>query len=340
MTTGALMLDIAGTELTKVEAEQLKRLEVGGLILFARNYESPAQLRTLMVEIRAVRPDLLVAVDQEGGRVQRFKEGFTRLPPMAVLGQRWQQDAGSAIAQAHEMGWLLATELREYDIDLSFAPVLDLDYGVSTVIGDRSFAASPECVEQLAGALMSGMHEAGMAATGKHFPGHGAVEVDSHHGLPVDERSFAQIEAQDLKPFSALIRRGLDAIMPAHIQYTQVCSQPAGFSEFWLQRQLREALRFDGVIFSDDLSMEGAAGMGSYAQRAEAALAAGCDMVLVCNAPEAASEVLGYLAARTEPASHRIARMRARPKRQADPERLARARTLAASLVALAESAV
>lgn len=332
MTSGALMLDIAGTELTPQEAQTLCRDEVGGLILFARNYESPAQLRTLMVSIRKLRPDLLVAVDQEGGRVQRFKKGFSKLPPMAVLGRRWMQDSKRAIAEAHELGWLLATELREYDIDLSFAPVIDLDYGQSAVIGDRAFASSTEAVEQLAGALMSGMHEAGMAATGKHFPGHGWVEVDSHHGLPVDDRSFAQIEANDLKPFAGLIKRGLDAIMPAHIQYARVCSQPAGFSEFWLQRQLREALGFEGVIFSDDLSMEGAASLGNYAARADAALNAGCDMVLVCNAPEAASEVLEHLGKSDRPATHRIARMRARPKRQADPERLARARTLAASL--------
>lgn len=333
MTTGALMLDIAGTELTQAEAQQLACPQVGGLILFSRNYESPAQLRTLMVSIRAIRPDLLVAVDQEGGRVQRFKEGFTRLPPMAVLGKRWQQDAKRTIAEAHELGWLLASELREYDIDLSFAPVLDLDFGHSSVIGDRAFAVSAEAVEQLAGALMSGMHEAGMAATGKHFPGHGWVEVDSHLGLPVDNRTLAEIEAEDLKPFAGLIKRGLDAIMPAHIQYIKVCSQPAGFSEFWLQRQLREAMRFDGVIFSDDLSMEGAAGTGSFADRADAALSAGCDMVLVCNAPQAASEVLEHLTKSARPVSHRIARMRARPKRQADPERLARARTLAASLL-------
>ena len=332
MTTGALMIDIAGTALTPEEAAQLQRAEVGGLILFSRNYESPAQLRTLMVSIRQLRPDLLVAVDQEGGRVQRFRSGFTRLPPMSVLGEEWQRDPKHAIAQAHELGWLLACELREYDIDLSFAPVLDLDYGHSAVIGDRAFARSAEAVEQLAGALMSGMHEAGMAATGKHFPGHGWVEVDSHLGLPVDNRSFSQIEAEDLKPFAGLIKRGLDAIMPAHIQYAQVCSQPAGFSEFWLQRQLREALGFDGVIFSDDLSMEGAAAQGSYADRADAALAAGCDMVLVCNAPTAAAEVLEHLAQIDSPVSHRIARMRARPKRAADPERLARARTLAASL--------
>lgn len=333
MTTGALMLDIEGTELTATEANRLQQPEVGGLILFSRNYQSPAQLRTLIVSLRAIRPDLLIAVDQEGGRVQRFRDGFTRLPPMAVLGQRWLSNPSRAIAEAHELGWLLASELREYDIDLSFAPVLDLDFGRSAVIGDRAFASQADAVTQLAGALMSGMHEAGMAATGKHFPGHGYVEVDSHHGLPVDEREFEQIAQQDLQPFAELIKRGLDAVMPAHVQYARVCSQPAGFSSFWLQRQLREALKFDGVIFSDDLAMEGASGLGSYAERAAAALEAGCDMVLVCNQPQRAEEVLDYLKSAQFPASHRIARMRARPRRIPDPERLARVRTLARELV-------
>ena len=333
MSRGALMLDIAGTKLTAAEAQQLSSPKIGGLILFSRNYESPAQLRQLMVAIRQVRPDMLVAVDQEGGRVQRFREGFTRLPAMRTLADQWQVNASKAIAWAHELGWLMASELREYDIDISFAPVLDLDFGHSEIIGDRSFGRTPAMVEQLAGAFMSGMHEAGMAATGKHFPGHGWVEVDSHLGLPVDTRSFAEIDEEDLQPFAKLIKRGLDAIMPAHIQFTKVCSQPAGFSVFWLQRQLRERLGFDGVIFSDDLSMEGAAATGSYSDRADAALAAGCDMVLVCNAPEAAKEVLTHLESLGHKGSHRIERMRARPKRQIDSERLARARTLAKELI-------
>ncbi|NRP27544.1 MULTISPECIES: beta-N-acetylhexosaminidase [unclassified Marinobacterium] len=333
MSSGALMLDIAGTELTPAEVETLKSPQVGGLILFARNYQNPAQLRQLMTSIRQVRPDLLVAVDQEGGRVQRFKEGFTRLPPMRVFSEAWQDNPSKAVAWAHEFGWLMATELRDYDIDISFAPVLDLDYGHSEVIGDRSFGTDSEQVEALAGAFMSGMHEAGMATTGKHFPGHGWVEVDSHLGLPEDQRSFAEIDAQDLQPFAKLIKRGLDAVMPAHIKYTSVCSQPAGFSEFWLQRQLRERLSFDGVIFSDDLSMEGAAETGSYSDRADAALAAGCDMVLVCNAPERAQEVLQHLTNLGHTGSDRIVRMRARPKRPSDSERLARVRTMAKELV-------
>ncbi|SMR71437.1 beta-N-acetylhexosaminidase [Marinobacterium sediminicola] len=327
------MLDLEGLALTPDEANVLQSPEVGGLILFSRNFEDPEQLRSLMQSIRSLRPDLLVAVDQEGGRVQRFREGFTRLPPMSVLGKRWLENPHRAIAQAHEIGWLMATELREYDIDISFAPVLDLDWGRSSVIGDRSFGQSTDAVIELAGGLMAGMHEAGMAATGKHFPGHGWVEADSHHELPVDERSFDEIEQQDLRPFDALIRRGLDGLMPAHVVYRQACSAPAGFSTFWLQQILRQRLHFDGVIFSDDLSMEGASLAGSYAERCDRALAAGCDMVLVCNHPDGAQEVLKHLQQHPVAVSHRLARMRARPARIPDQERLQQSRLLAAELI-------
>ncbi|MBA4501978.1 beta-N-acetylhexosaminidase [Marinobacterium sp. 3-1745] len=327
------MLDVEGLALTPEEAVLLQSPEIGGLILFSRNYESPEQLHELMASIRHQRPDLLVAVDQEGGRVQRFREGFTRLPPMSVLGRRWQDNPSRAIAEAHEIGWLLATELRAYDIDISFAPVLDLDWGRSSVIGDRAFGQSPEGVIELAGGLMAGMHEAGMAATGKHFPGHGWVEADSHLELPVDERDFDAIEEQDLRPFDTLIRRGLDGLMPAHVVYRKVCSAPAGFSSFWLQQILRQRLRFDGVIFSDDLSMEGARFAGGYAERCDRALEAGCDMVLVCNHREGAEEVLQHLQAKAVPASHRVARMRARPAREPDAERLQQSRALAAELI-------
>jgi len=333
MTTGVLMVDIEGTELSAAEAEQISRPQVGGLILFSRNYENPKQLQTLMSSIRALRPDLLVAVDQEGGRVQRFRNGFTLLPPMAALGRCWQQDPHHAIACAHELGWLMATELRQYDIDISFAPVLDLDWGQSSVIGDRAFGAAPEVVTQLAGGFMAGMHEAGMAATGKHFPGHGWVKADSHIEQPVDERSLAEIEAQDLRPFAALIRRGLDGVMPAHVVYPRICSAPAGFSSYWLQQILRQRLHFDGVIFSDDLSMEGASYAGSYADRCDQALAAGCDMVLVCNNPAGARAVLDHLSERQVSASHRLARMRARPAPVAETERLNESRRLAAELL-------
>ncbi len=327
------MLDLEGLALTPEEAAVLRSPEVGGLILFSRNYDSPEQLRCLMQSIRQLRPDLLVAVDQEGGRVQRFRNGFTRLPPMSVLGKRWQENPHRAIAQAHEIGWLLATELRQYDIDISFAPVLDLDWGHSSVIGDRAFGSTPEAVTELAGGVMAGMHEAGMAATGKHFPGHGWVEADSHLELPVDERSFDEIEQQDLRPFDALIRRGLDGLMPAHVVYRQACPAPAGFSTFWLQQILRQRLHFDGVIFSDDLSMEGASLAGSYAERCDRALAAGCDMVLVCNHPEGAQQVLKHLQQKPVAVSHRLARMRARPARVADDERLQQSRALAAELI-------
>jgi len=333
MTTGVLMLDIEGTALSEAEAEQISCPQVGGLILFSRNYENPEQLQALMSSIRALRPDLLVAVDQEGGRVQRFRTGFTPLPPMAALGRRWQKDPHHAIACAHELGWLMATELRQYDIDISFAPVLDLDWGQSSVIGDRAFGADPEVVTQLAGGLMAGMHEAGMAATGKHFPGHGWVKADSHIERPVDERSLADMEEQDLRPFAALIRRGLDGVMPAHVVYPQVCAAPAGFSNYWLQQILRQRLHFDGVIFSDDLSMEGASQAGSYADRCDQALAAGCDMVLVCNNPTAARAVLEHLCERKIRASHRLARMRARPARMPEAERLNESRQLAAELL-------
>ncbi len=333
MTTGVLMLDLEGLALTPEETTILQSPEVGGLILFSRNYENPEQLHALMQSIRQLRPDLLVAVDQEGGRVQRFRTGFTRLPPMSALGKRWLENPQSAIAQAHEIGWLMATELRAYDIDISFAPVLDLDWERSSVIGDRAFGQAPEAVTELAGGLMAGMHEAGMAATGKHFPGHGWVEADSHLELPVDERSFDDIEQQDLRPFDALIRRGLDGLMPAHVVYRQVCSAPAGFSNFWLQQILRQRLHFDGVIFSDDLSMEGASLAGSYAERCDRALAAGCDMVLVCNHPAGANEVLTHLQQSPVVASHRLARMRARPARVPDDARLKRSRNLAAELI-------
>lgn len=333
MNLGAVMLDVAGLSLSDKEAELLSSPQVGGLILFSRNYESPAQLTHLMNQVRQASPELIVAVDQEGGRVQRFREGFTRLPPMRRLSELWQTDASYAIACSHEMGWLLATELRQYDIDLSFAPVLDLDFGHTEVVGDRSFGRCPDRVEQLAGALMSGMHEAGMSATGKHFPGHGWVDVDSHLGLPIDSRSLSEIEAEDIQPFARLIKRGLDAVMPAHIQYRNVCSEPAGFSEFWLQRQLRERLGFNGVIFSDDLSMEGAAERGGYEARADAALAAGCDMVLVCNAPQDAKRVVDHLTQLNHQGSARLSRMRAGAIQSIDTERLNRARQLAKQLV-------
>jgi beta-N-acetylhexosaminidase len=331
MSTGALMLDLDGLVLDDAERTLLQRPEVGGLILFARNYDTPAQLSALMREIRALRPDLLVAIDQEGGRVQRLRKGVTRLPPMAVLGAHWRDDPAEAREWAQELGWLMATELRQFDIDFSFAPVLDLDWGRSGVIGDRAFADTPEVVATLASAFMAGMHEAGMAATGKHFPGHGWVRADSHLAIPVDERPLTDI-ATDLAPFEQLIAAGLDAIMPAHVIYSQLCDAPAGFSDYWLREQLRGRLGFDGVIFSDDLTMEGASVAGDFPARAQRALAAGCDMVLVCNHRAGALEVLEYLEQAAAPVSPRLVRMQARPPVTTAPGRTDRARRIAEAL--------
>ena len=286
---GSLMLDIGGTWLTAEDRQLLRQPEVAGLILFARNIECPRQVRELSMAIRAVRPDLLLAVDQEGGRVQRLRQGFVRLPAMAAIAA-----SPNAEQLAEHCGWLMATEVLAVGLDLSFAPVLDLDYQRSAVVGARSFHGDPQRAVQLAGAFIRGMAAAGMAATGKHFPGHGWAEADSHVAIPVDERSLEQIRAADLQPF-ALLSQQLAAVMPAHVIYPQVDSQPAGFSRRWLQDILRGELQFKGVIFSDDLSMAGAHVVGDAASRIEAALTAGCDMGLVCNDRAAAELALSAL---------------------------------------------
>lgn len=305
------MLDIAGLSLTEEDKHLLQNPQVGGLILFSRNYQSPQQLSDLVQEIRLCAPQILIAVDQEGGRVQRFREGFTRLPPMAVLGSLYSEDQDNALSVATELGWLMAAELVAFGIDISFAPVLDLDFGVSQVIGDRAFSARPEVVTALAGAFIKGMREAGMASTGKHFPGHGWVVADSHLDIPIDERSLADIEAQDLVPFASLMEQGLDALMPAHVIYRQVDDRPAGFSPYWIEQRLRREIGFEGVVFSDDLTMEGASVAGGFEARAAQALEAGCDMLLVCNNRLAALQVLRYLEAADHPGSERIQRMSA-----------------------------
>lgn len=294
MTLGPLMLDVEGTVLSALERERIAHPGVGGVILFARNIQDTDQVRTLIAAMREVRPELIVAVDQEGGRVQRVKKGVTLLPPLARLGLWWDENPVQAMQGAREWGWLMAAEMLALGFDISFAPVLDLNVGRSRVIGDRAFHGTPQAVVALARSYIAGMHEAGMAATGKHFPGHGWVEADSHHAIPVDERGEADIRAQDLQTFAQLAR-DLDAVMPAHVIYQQVDAQPAGFSRYWLQQVLRSELRFEGVIFSDDLTMEGASVAGGYGERAAAALAAGCDMVLVCNNPAGAQTVLDYL---------------------------------------------
>ena len=284
------MLDVAGLWLTPEDRQLLRQPEVGGLILFARNTESPAQVRELVRSIRALRPDMLIAIDQEGGRVQRLRRDVLRLP---ALGRVAGCDAQLQLEVAEAAAWLMATEMLACGIDISFAPVLDLDHGRSQVIGDRSLGGDPQRVSELGRAYIKGLHEAGMAATGKHFPGHGWAEADSHFDLPVDARSEAQIRQSDLQPFAALAPL-LDGIMPAHVVYTAVDNQPAGFSLRWLQDILRTELGFKGVIFSDDLSMAGAHAAGDMTQRVDAALAAGCDMLLVCNDRPAAEQALEH----------------------------------------------
>ena len=293
--SGRLVLDLKQTEIQPDEVELLLHPQTAGVIYFSRNYVSPSQLAELTCAVRDLRSDLLICVDQEGGRVQRFRDGFHSLPPMGslriLLGDQPDQ---AALQQVSALGWLMAVELLQYGIDLSFAPVLDLDEARSQVIGDRSFADNPELASALAGAWIDGMHQAGMAATGKHFPGHGGAAADSHLELPVDSRSLEQLEQHDLVPFRKLADK-LDAVMMAHLLYEQIDSNPAGYSSFWIGEVLRKQLGYRGVVFSDDLTMEGASGAGAIERRAELSLQAGCDLLLVCNQPEQARRVLNWL---------------------------------------------
>lgn len=291
---GPIMLDVAGLTLTEHEKTVINHPNTGAVILFARNYDNPEQVTELIQDIRAARNgDILIAVDQEGGRVQRFRNGFTRLPPAAHYANQPEL--------AEHAGWLMAMELLAVGVDFSFAPVLDVDCGISEIIGDRSFSTDAVVATRLANLFRTGMRAAGMAATGKHFPGHGAVALDSHLTLPVDDRDLEAIRAKDLHPFAQLIADGLEAIMPAHVVYSKVDPNPAGFSSFWLQQILRDELGFNGTIFSDDLSMEGAASVGDFPERARQAQQAGCDMILVCNNPAAAEQVLEALPVTQDP---------------------------------------
>ncbi len=315
MGLGPVMLDVVGTQLTAEDEARLRHPLVGGVILFKRNYESPSQITQLITAIHALRtPTLLVAVDHEGGRVQRFREGFTKIPPMRELGKIWDRHPQQARHLAHQAAYVLAAELRACGVDFSFTPVLDMDYGVSSVIGDRAFHRDPQAIAELAQSLLQGLKEGGMHSVGKHFPGHGYVVADSHLDIPVDERALVDIEMADMIPFRRLIENGLTAVMPAHVIYPKVDAHPAGFSKVWLKDILRGKLGFDGVIFSDDLSMEGATVAGGIVQRAEAALHAGCDMVLVCNKPELADELLQGLHWEMPVTSKaRLAQMRGKP---------------------------
>ncbi len=319
---GPLMLDVEGVSLTDADRRRLNHPAVGGVILFSRNYETPQQVTELCREIHGMRyPPLLIAVDHEGGRVQRFRSGFTLIPPMRSFGELWDDHPNTAKRLCREAGYVMGAELRAVGVDFTFAPVLDLDYGNSSVIGTRAFHREPRAVEELAHALVLGLHEAGMNAVGKHFPGHGYVRADSHLAMPVDERELMDLQLADMMPFRRLIELGLAGIMPAHVLYSSVDPLPAGFSRRWLKDILRGELGFEGIIFSDDLSMEGAQLGGNVVERAEAALAAGCDMALLCNRPDQADILLAGLKWSTPAVSLiRFAHMHGRPH---PPDRVA-----------------
>ena len=311
MTLGPLMVDLEGTSISEKEKDLLLKPEVGGVILFTRNFASVAQITALVKDIHDLRtPRLLIAVDHEGGRVQRFHEGFSRIPAAATYARVAKGNLERSRQLAEKSGWLMAVELRACGIDFSFAPVLDLAHGLSGVIGDRAFHSKPATVATLAYAFMHGMNKAGMQAVGKHFPGHGGVIEDSHVAMPVDHRELEELLRSDIIPFEYMIENRLAAIMPAHVIYDKVDEKPAGYSSFWINNILRKRFGFQGVIFSDDLSMEAACVAGGYGERAEAALAAGCDMALVCNHLDGAIEAADYIKGYINPTSQlRLVRM-------------------------------
>ena len=305
------MLDIEGVALTPADRELLCEPAVGGVILFTRNYESPEQIADLVAEIRALRtPPLLIAVDHEGGRVQRFRDGFSAIPAMRHLGLEYDHDPDTALGLARQAGWLIASELRAASIDICFAPCVDLDWGVSEVIGDRAFHKRPEAVGDLAAAFSRGLRSAGMAAVAKHFPGHGAVAADSHLQLPVDRREYGDI-LDDMRPYEKLINNShIAAVMLAHVIYREIDDMPAGFSKLWIERELRSRLGFGGAAFCDDLSMKATSAYGSMRRRAKRALEAGCDMVLVCNDRRCAEQAVQALNDYSNPLSLvRLARL-------------------------------
>ena len=308
---GPAVIDVVGTALEDADRERLRHPACGGVILFSRNYQSPEQLSALTDEIERLRePALVVCVDHEGGRVQRFRQGFSTIPPMRELGRQWDRDRSAAREAARAIAYIVGAELAAHGVDFSFAPVLDLDYGASGVIGDRALHFDPTAVGALGACIVQGFADAGMGAVGKHFPGHGFAEADSHVAVPRDERKLREIEKKDLVPFRMAIEAGLAAVMPAHVIYTQVDPEPAGYSHYWLQEVLRGKLGFQGLVFSDDLSMEGASTAGGIPERARAALHAGCDMVLLCNDPAGQEALLQSLGDTALEHPQRLERMR------------------------------
>jgi beta-N-acetylhexosaminidase len=308
---GPVVIDPAGPALNDDDRKRLTHPAVGGVILFAHNYQDPEQLDALTAEISHLRtPELFVCVDHEGGRVQRFREGFTPIPPMRQLGVLWDRDRDLGRRAAHAIAYIAGSELAAHGVDFSFAPVLDLDYGGSSVIGDRALHYDPNAVGLLAAEIVKGFAAGGMRAVGKHFPGHGFATADSHVAVPHDEREIATIMKMDVAPYRAAIEAGLGGIMPAHVIFPKADLEPAGYSRYWLQEVLRTQLKFDGLIFSDDLSMEGASTAGGIPERARAALAAGCDMVLLCQNPEGQEMLLESLGSIEARVPERLERMR------------------------------
>ncbi|HLX79637.1 MAG TPA: beta-N-acetylhexosaminidase [Burkholderiales bacterium] len=308
---GPVVLDPSGPALTEDDRRRLRHPAAGGAILFAHNYESPEQLLALTGEISSLRePELPICVDHEGGRVQRFAQGFTAIPPMRQLGVLWDRDRGVAKRAARAAGTVISAELGAHGVDFSFTPVLDLDYGTSAVIGHRAFHYDPNAVGALAAQLVEGLAGGGMAAVGKHFPGHGFAAADSHVAVPADDRPVKEIFKKDLVPYEAAIKAGLAAVMPAHVIYAQAAPEPAGYSRYWLQEVLRGKLGFTGLIYSDDLSMEGAGTAGGIADRAHAAMGAGCDQVLLCQKPKDQELLLESLAGTALAVPERVERMR------------------------------
>jgi beta-N-acetylhexosaminidase len=306
-----VVADVVGPALTDEDRERLRHPAAGAVILFARNYENPQQLSALVEEIEKLRePDLPVCVDHEGGRVQRFREGFSAIPPMRQFGRLWDRDRELAKETARAAAYVIGAELGAHGLDFSFAPVLDLDYGGSSVIGDRALHFDPNAVGALAASIVQGFADAGMAAVGKHFPGHGFATGDTHSAVSRDERPFTEILKKDIAPYRIAFQAGLAGVMPAHVIYPQCDAEPAGYSKYWLQEVLRGKLGFEGLIFSDDLSMEGAAVAGGPPERARAALAAGCDMVLLCNNPEGQMKLLESLGDLQLKNPERLERMR------------------------------
>jgi len=334
MSEVTLFLDLEGTELTAEEKGLLKHPFIGGVILFARNTESAEQVAALVASMRAIREELVVSIDQEGGRVQRLKQGVTVLPPVKAISHKYAASS-EGLNAAKELGYLMAAELRELDVDLSFAPVLDVDYGRNTVIGNRAFGEDYKTVTEISTAYIDGMRSAGMSATGKHFPGHGWADADTHHADAVDGRSFDELWSTDMVPFRQAVDNDLEAMMFAHVLYPECNPSPAGFSSFWLGDILREKMGFGGVIFSDDLSMKAAHSAGSYAQRAEKAIASGCQALLCCNERQGTLEILEYLEGADEKPLQEICSLRGKEWDRDEP-RLDAARVLANDLLDVA----